>query len=301
MIDAQCNDLTCTTTGTESSDPDGSITAYRWAFGDGGTASGATARHTYAEPGRYSLTLTVTDDEGATGEDTQTVIVGAQDGGISFVGRSLATANYVSHQVTVPSAVSAGDALLLFVGSNTTAEVTAPPGWQELGTVTASTSTTRAWWRVATESDAGTAVRVLVGSISKANLVLAAYRGTSATEPVASFAAVAATTRQSSHTTARADVVSPASWAVSYWTHKDSVSTQLTPPGNVVVRATGSHGGYGRITALLADSGAPVPTGSYGGLTATAAGSSIAASMWTVILSPATTAVAGAAATNRPD
>lgn len=262
---------------------------------------GITAVHTYAEPGSYPVTLTVIDSEGATGSATQTVTVPNLGGGISFVGRSMSTANYVDHYVTVPSAVSAGDAFLLFFGSNTTAAVTPPPGWQEIGAITVSTSTTRAWWRVATESDAGTAVRVQVGLISKANLVLAAYRGTSATEPVSSFAAVAETIRRSSHATADAVVVSPASWAVSYWTHKDSVSTQLAPPAGVAVRATGSHTGYGRITALLADSGAPVPAGSYGGLTATAAGASIAASMWTVVLAPATTATAGVAAGNRTD
>ncbi len=40
-------------------DPDHADLAYAWAFGDGATASGATATHAYATPGAYTATLTV--------------------------------------------------------------------------------------------------------------------------------------------------------------------------------------------------------------------------------------------------
>ena len=52
--------------GTSSSDPDGSITAYQWYFGDGGTASGASLTHQYLKPGTYRVFLNVTDNDGAT-------------------------------------------------------------------------------------------------------------------------------------------------------------------------------------------------------------------------------------------
>lgn len=61
--------------GSGSSDPDGSIAAYSWAFGDGGTSSGASTSHTYATPGTYTATLTVTDNRGAIGTATTQVIV----------------------------------------------------------------------------------------------------------------------------------------------------------------------------------------------------------------------------------
>jgi PKD repeat protein len=50
-----------------SSDPDGSIASYAWAFGDGGTATGPTASHIYQNVGSYTAVLTVTDNQGATG------------------------------------------------------------------------------------------------------------------------------------------------------------------------------------------------------------------------------------------
>jgi len=52
---------------TGSHDPDGEITSYEWDFGDSATATGVTASHTYSEGGYYVVTLTLTDDEGATG------------------------------------------------------------------------------------------------------------------------------------------------------------------------------------------------------------------------------------------
>jgi PKD repeat protein len=61
--------------GTASSDPDGTVAGYAWDFGDSQTATGATTSHTYAAPGTYSVTLTVTDDGGKTASKTATVTV----------------------------------------------------------------------------------------------------------------------------------------------------------------------------------------------------------------------------------
>ena len=53
--------------GTSSIDPDGSIVAYSWSFGDGTpVGSGPAPTHAYAAPGSYTVTLTVTDSDGAT-------------------------------------------------------------------------------------------------------------------------------------------------------------------------------------------------------------------------------------------
>jgi PKD repeat protein len=58
-----------------SYDLDGTITAYQWDFGDGTTATGPTTSHVYASHGTYPVSLTVTDDRGATGSDTAMVSV----------------------------------------------------------------------------------------------------------------------------------------------------------------------------------------------------------------------------------
>jgi PKD repeat protein/type II secretory pathway pseudopilin PulG len=69
-----CAGLTCTFDGTGSFDVDGSITAYRWEFGDGNESSaGASVTHTYANAGSFSASLTVTDDDGATGTQSRIV------------------------------------------------------------------------------------------------------------------------------------------------------------------------------------------------------------------------------------
>jgi chitodextrinase len=55
--------------GSGSTD-DGTITSYDWEFGDGNTGTGETTKHTYTQVGKYTVTLTVTDDGGKT--DTST-------------------------------------------------------------------------------------------------------------------------------------------------------------------------------------------------------------------------------------
>ena len=60
---------------TASTDPDGTVDAYAWDFGDGQSATGATAAHTYAAGGTYTITLTVSDNGGATASTTRDVVV----------------------------------------------------------------------------------------------------------------------------------------------------------------------------------------------------------------------------------
>ena len=52
---------------------DGTIVSWAWDFGDGNTSTAQHPSHSYAVPGTYTVSLTVTDDLGATGSTSQTV------------------------------------------------------------------------------------------------------------------------------------------------------------------------------------------------------------------------------------
>lgn len=58
---------------SDSSDCDGTITSYDWDFGDGSTAQGSIASHTYNNPGTFTVTLTVSDDQGNTATFSETL------------------------------------------------------------------------------------------------------------------------------------------------------------------------------------------------------------------------------------
>jgi len=61
---------------SESFDPDGDIVSYVWDLGDGTIGvTGVTVEHSYAGRGTYTVTLTVTDDDGATASTNATKIV----------------------------------------------------------------------------------------------------------------------------------------------------------------------------------------------------------------------------------
>lgn len=74
VASGSCSGLVCTFSGASSTDADGTITSHAWSFGDGTTGSGPTATHSYAAPGSYTATLTVTDDRGAQASATATVV-----------------------------------------------------------------------------------------------------------------------------------------------------------------------------------------------------------------------------------
>jgi PKD repeat protein len=67
-----------------SYDPDGQIVSYQWDFGDSNSAEGQVVTHTYTKPGEYTVTLTVTDDDGLTGTALSTLKVKGKKFMITF-------------------------------------------------------------------------------------------------------------------------------------------------------------------------------------------------------------------------
>lgn len=78
-----CTNLDCDFTD-QSSDPDGSVANRSWTFGDGGSSTTTNPSHSYGSGGTYNVSLTVTDNEGATDTASQNVTVTESGGGITL-------------------------------------------------------------------------------------------------------------------------------------------------------------------------------------------------------------------------
>jgi len=65
--------------GSGSRDADGTIVSYARNFGDGGAASGEAIPHAFSTAGTYTISLTVTDNDGATAVDTATATISEPD------------------------------------------------------------------------------------------------------------------------------------------------------------------------------------------------------------------------------
>jgi len=90
-----------------SSDSDGSVNAWSWDFGDGNTSTNANPVHNFAADGNYTVTLIVTDDQGATNASSQTVSVtnssGTTTGGFTETNVSPANGEILSYTIDVPT------------------------------------------------------------------------------------------------------------------------------------------------------------------------------------------------------
>lgn len=78
--DPTCTALACSFTGAASTDGDGTIASYAWNFDDpttgaANTAATQDAAHTFSAAGTYTVALTVTDNDGATGTVSKDVTV----------------------------------------------------------------------------------------------------------------------------------------------------------------------------------------------------------------------------------
>lgn len=73
--------LTVDYDASASTDEDDETLAYSWDFGDGGKSTTVSGQHVYLSAGIYSVTLTVTDDDGNTDSEAGVVVVSDEPGG----------------------------------------------------------------------------------------------------------------------------------------------------------------------------------------------------------------------------
>jgi serine protease len=93
-----CSALSCTF--SDASSGGGGIASWAWAFGDGGTSDGQNPSHTYGSGGTYTVSLTVTADDGATHQRSRSVSVTAAPPSsltLSVSGRTDAERHYITH------------------------------------------------------------------------------------------------------------------------------------------------------------------------------------------------------------
>jgi PKD repeat protein len=280
-----CTGLSCSFDASASWDPDGDEITFAWDLGDGSEAEGATVEHTYAQPGLYPVRVEVRDTQGSAATVRTTIEVSLEpEVPIGFRADAGAVTNATSIAPRVPSAAEPGDALLLTVAANRSdAVLAAPAGWQDLGRQADESMQSRLWVRVAQTGDADSTVRVTSSRSTKMVAHVLVYTGTDPVTPVAAAVSAGETGKSTSHQTPVV-TTSPDSWVVSLWSNKSSSTTGWTAPPGVAVRQYLGTSGSGRVTMLAADSGGPVGSSTYGGLTAIASQAGSMATMWSIAL-----------------
>lgn len=285
---ATCEATSCSFDAGASDDPDGSVVGYAWDFGDGATSSepDAATQHDYQAEGVYTVTLTVTDDSGATDVESRQVL--AEDEPPPPVGpawRATAATDASSSRpaVVVPGSVQAGDRLVLVVSTNRAATLATPAGWTLLSTVSDGTEI-RSWLltRVATADLPGTSLRLTLDATAKVSVMLTAYAGAAAPSAFASRAEPASTR---THTAPAAAVSGAGSTVLRYYVDKGATAHGWTLPSVLAQRATTTGSGSGFLTAVLGDQGG-VAAGTAPALNATSGLTSAKAIAWTVVLPP---------------
>jgi PKD repeat protein len=266
---SSCTGLSCSFDGTGSSAPGSTVTSYSWDFSDGGSATTATPGHTFAGTGSYPVTLTVTNADGLTDSVTNQVDVSASPPpSIGFVAATGVTKNSTSESVTVPTSVAAGNAMVLVATGVTTGALAAPAGWTLVASQPNTVTSTVVWSRVATASDPGSSVKVTFPATVKGSVQLAAYSGTSASNPVAAISTAATHTNATVATTPSLAIPAAGDWLLSYWGAKSSAITAWTSPAGATARNAAIGTGGGQISSLLSDSAGPMPAAPAGGLQA---------------------------------
>ena len=245
--------------------------------------------HTYSPAGNYTVSLTVTNGDGNSTATTQVVSPHAAAAApIAFVGSASVNGNKSALSVTVPSCGRGRkrDAAVRQRGEQGGDHCT---GRLDAGRTDAEFADVdhdggvRA--RSPQPSDAGSTVTVGFVGTPHETVQLVAYSGTNTSNPVLT-SANNSTASGSSLTSPTVSIGAGGAWVVSYYSAKSSVVTAWTVPASQTTRDADNGTGSGRINSVVADSGAAVPAGSAGGITATTDQPVGGADSWTIVLTP---------------
>jgi hypothetical protein len=213
---------------------------------------------------------------------------GSAQSAVSFVGAVHSPDKSAkTKSVKVPASTQVGDTLVLFVSRGTNEGWSSPTGvtgWTQVSSATVSSKTSTVWVKQATSADLGKTVTISNAAYRKAVVGLGVYRGVDGASPVQ---AVGATTdsAKATHTSPTVTAVA-GDWVLTYYVDFSSSTTSWSAPSGTSVRDSSTQTGSGRYASLWVDSGAPVPGGAYGGLTAGTNAASSHAFAWTIALKP---------------
>jgi hypothetical protein len=197
--------------------------------------------------------------------------------------------------ITIPSAVQAGDVLLLIGGMND-AGVSAndwatPSGWTALDTRRVPSNLfAAAYTRVAQSGDPGSTVTLSTSGTGKACAIIAAYSGIDPSGPINISAVASETTLTASHTTPTVTTTAADTRVIIAAVQSDSATQSWNTPSGYTKRQDSLDNTNlgGHVTATVQDKAAST-VGSYGGEALVAGAASSKAVMYTIAIAPAST------------
>ena len=207
---------------------------------------------------------------------------------IAFRASAASADRAVTHRVTIPNAIQAGDVMLLFVSvANETEQLARPTGWTQVAKRTDDGLKTFVFMRVANGNDAGRRVTVTLESSRKADLFLAAYSGVDTADPILELNHKKETLIRKNHRTPTITTTVGDAWILQYWAHRSTTTSTMSTEWGTTRHEAANPGSSG-LFAVMADSNGPRNANTYGKTRASADTNSARATMWTIALRPAT-------------
>jgi len=249
---ATCLDTTCAFDAAASTDDD-TVSGYAWDFGDGQTATGVNPTGiTLADDTVHEVTLTVTDNDGATAAVTEQVMLGTLPLPTPLVGSDAVSYSTATDFIaTIPPESETNDVVFAFLTlADAAASVATPDGWTLVEDQQSVSLRSRVYWRAVRPSDVGTAVTFTSDIAAKGDLMMAAFRGVDTASPILASAGVIEDENRGSHHSPALTYTGDAT-VVHYWADRNAVTSRFTAPGDEVTLENSIGTGNGKVAAVL--------------------------------------------------